>query len=414
MGEVYRARDTKLGRDVAIKILSNAFVNDPARLARLQREAHLLASLNHPHIGAIYGFEEANGVPALVLELVEGETLADRLAHFGGGLHLDVALPIARQIAEALDAAHEKGIVHRDLKPANIKITPDGRVKVLDFGLAKVVSENGSGPDLAYSPNVTVDGTRQGMILGTPAYMSPEQARGHAVDKRTDIWAFGCVLYEMLAGRQAFSGETISDTIGAVMRSEPDWSALPTEMSRTLAAFLRRCLQKHPHDRIHDIADLRLAVDGAFDVLPEAPIATRAAAFDASKSGRWMWLMIALAAPLLLGLGATIAWLLKPAQSDASRTQPVGRVSVPAHPLAVLLQLTRSSVMALSPDGSHLAYVAGNNEIQDSGGALRRAGQLYVRPLDSFEAKPIQGVDDAQGPFFHQMESGSLFLETIN
>ena len=210
MGDVYRARDTRLGRDVAIKVVADVFLSDPERLARFEREARVLATLNHPHIGAIYGLEEAGGVRGLVLELVEGATLAERLA--SGPLPVQEALSVARQIAEALEAAHEKGIIHRDLKPANIKITPDGTVKVLDFGLAKVFAREGSEYDLSAKPSITIDDTREGVIAGTAAYMSPEQARGKAVDKRTDIWAFGCVLYEMLTARPPFRGETVSDT----------------------------------------------------------------------------------------------------------------------------------------------------------------------------------------------------------
>ena len=229
MGEVYRARDTKLGRDVAIKILPRHFTSDPDRLARFEREARVLASLNHPHIGAIYGVEDAEGVRALVLELVEGETLAERIQR---GAAADSVRPShhARQIAEALDAAHEKGIIHRDLKPANIKITPDGLVKVLDFGLAKAASGDAAPTDLTQSPTITVGGTQEGVILGTPAYMSPEQARGQAVDKRTDIWAFGCVLYEMLTGRSPFARGTMTDTLAAVVEREPDWTALPSDL----------------------------------------------------------------------------------------------------------------------------------------------------------------------------------------
>ena len=240
MGEVYRARDTKLGRDVAIKVLPRAFTNDPERLARFEREARLLAALNHPHIGAIYGLEEADGVRGLVLELVPGETLAARLHR--GPIPLTEALTIARQITDALDAAHEKGIVHRDLKPANIKITPDGTVKVLDFGLAKfdVRGPDDGGvrlqSDLPSAPTITIDGTEAGRILGTTAYMSPEQTRGQSVDKRADIWAFGCVLYEMLTGRAAFGSDTTSDTIAAILQSEPEWSALPAAIPSTAEA----------------------------------------------------------------------------------------------------------------------------------------------------------------------------------
>jgi len=224
MGEVYRARDQKLGRDVAIKILPTVFTSDQERLARFAREARILAALNHPHIGAIYGVEDTGPVRALVLELVDGPTLADRIQY--GRIPVAEALKIARQIADALEAAHEKGIVHRDLKPANIKVTPDGVVKVLDFGLAKAASGD-TGADPSQSPTITVAGTREGVLLGTAAYMSPEQARGQAVDKRTDIWAFGCVLYEMLTGRAAFPGSSVSDTLVAILERTPDWTALP-------------------------------------------------------------------------------------------------------------------------------------------------------------------------------------------
>ena len=261
MGEVYRARDTKLGRDVAIKILPAEFTSHPDRLARFEREARILAALNHPHIGAIHGFEEGDGVRALVLELVEGETLADRIARAaskGSGLPVKKALDIARQIADALDGAHEKGIVHRDLKPANIKITPEDVVKVLDFGLAKAASSDGGNPDLSQSPTITVGGTRQGAILGTAAYMSPEQARGLSINRRTDIWAFGCVLYEMLTGRVPFAGQTVSDTIAAILEREPAWDALPAKLPAGVDRLLRRCLEKGPAHRLRDAGDVLL------------------------------------------------------------------------------------------------------------------------------------------------------------
>jgi serine/threonine protein kinase len=254
MGEVYRARDTKLGRDVAIKIMSRLFTSDSERLARFEREARVLAALNHPNICAIYGVEDAEGIPALVLELVDGETLADRIAR--GPVPLKETLNIARQIADALDAAHEKGIVHRDLKPANVKITTEGVVKVLDFGLAKGASTDATAADATQSAAETADATRAGIILGTVSYMSPEQARGQKVDKRTDIWAFGCVLYEMLAGRAAFGRETVSDAIVAILEHEPNWQALSAGIPANLRRLVERCLQKDVRQRLRDIGDV--------------------------------------------------------------------------------------------------------------------------------------------------------------
>src|SRR5919108_1334465 len=259
MGEVYRARDTRLNRDVALKVLPELFARDLDRLARFRREAQLLASLNHPNIAAIYGFEESNGVRALVLELVEGPTLADRIAE--GPIPLNEALPIARQVAEALEAAHEQGIVHRDLKPSNIQVRADGTVKVLDFGLAKALERDEVQADISQSPTITVDGTRAGVLLGTAAYMSPEQARGRAVDKRTDVWAFGCVLYEMLTGRAVFARNTTSDAIAAILEREPDWSHLPALTPQRVHRVLRRCLQKDSRRRFRDIGDARLELE---------------------------------------------------------------------------------------------------------------------------------------------------------
>ena len=261
MGEVYRARDARLGRDVAVKILPSDFILDPERKTRFEREARTLASLNHPHIAAIYGVEETDGVMALVLELVEGDTLADRLQL--GPIPIGEAWTIARQVADALDAAHEKRIVHRDLKPANIKITPDGTVKVLDFRLAKAAAGDDSSPDLSRSPTVAVNETRAGLILGTAGYMSPEQARGRPVDKRSDIWAFGCVLFEMLSGRMTFSGDTISDTIAAILEREPQWDRLPESIPPAVHRLLRRCLEKDPKRRLRDIGDARIDLDDA-------------------------------------------------------------------------------------------------------------------------------------------------------
>ncbi|MGA9882895.1 MAG: serine/threonine-protein kinase, partial [Candidatus Acidiferrales bacterium] len=255
MGEVYRARDAKLGRDVALKVLPEAFARDSERMARFQREAKLLASLNHPNIAAIYGFEDSGATHALVMELVEGPTLADRLK--AGPIPIDEALRIAKQICEALEYAHERGIVHRDLKPANVKVTNDDAVKVLDFGLAKAIDGDASSMDMANSPTLTRMATMQGVLLGPAAYMSPEQAKAKPVDRRADIWAFGCVLYEMLTGKHAFNGETATDTLAAVIKEEPDWTKLPQDTPAHVRVLLQRCLQKDAKQRLRDIGDAR-------------------------------------------------------------------------------------------------------------------------------------------------------------
>jgi Tol biopolymer transport system component len=301
MGEVYRSHDAKLGRDVAIKILPPAFTSHPDRLARFAREARMLGALNHPNICAIYGFEEADGVRFLVLELVEGGTLAEKLAHArnlhqkGGGLALGQVMGVARQIAEALEAAHDKGIIHRDLKPANVKITPDGTVKVLDFGLAKTVG--GDGPSSDLSSATLEDGvSRQGPIVGTAAYMSPEQARGLTVDKRTDIWAFGCVLYEMLTGRVAFPGDTISDSIAKILEREPDWSVLPAPTPAPIRRLLLRCLAKDPKKRLRDIGDVRIEIDAIDEVLPGATAVVVPRARSAAAWLPWIALVLVAAA----------------------------------------------------------------------------------------------------------------------
>ena len=299
MGEVYRARDTKLGRDVAIKVLPRAVTSDPDRLARFEREARMLAALNHSNICAIYGLEEADGLRFLILELVDGETLGEKLAKLhaldsqSSGLPLDEVLAVARQIAEALEVAHDKGIIHRDLKPANVTITPDGMVKVLDFGLAKPASVEALGSD-------PIGGTQAGVILGTAAYMSPQQARGQVVDKRADIWAFGCVLYEMLTGHVAFVGETVSDTIGKILEREPDWSALPAATPAPIRRLLLRCLAKDPKQRLRDIGDARIEIDALGEVLPGAAEGAGTAPTPATRT-RWLpW--VALAA-LAAGVG---------------------------------------------------------------------------------------------------------------
>ena len=269
MGEVYQARDTKLDRDVALKVLPEAFTSDPDRLARFEREAKVLASLNHPNIGSIYGLEESDGVKALVLELIEGPTLADRIAE--GPIPLDEALPIAKQIAEALEAAHEQGVIHRDLKPANIKVKADGTVKVLDFGLAKAFQPDAADPNMSQSPTVslTAAATQMGMVIGTAAYMSPEQASGKTVDKRADVWAFGAVLFEMLAGRKPFVGDDVSDTLALVLKFEPEWETLPAGTPVAVRRLLRRCLAKDPKKRLREVGTAIVEM-GEPDVAPEA------------------------------------------------------------------------------------------------------------------------------------------------
>jgi serine/threonine protein kinase/Tol biopolymer transport system component len=377
MGEVYQARDTRLGRDVAIKVLPAIFASDPDRLARFEREARMLAALNHPHIGAIYGVEHAEGIRALVLELVEGNTLADRLRR--GPLPIAEALTVARQIADALDAAHEKGIIHRDLKPANIKITPSGVVKVLDFGLAKASSSDGSTPNLTQAPSVTVGGTRDRMILGTPTYMSPEQARGNGVDKRADIWAFGVVLFEMLTGTPPFEGDGISETLARVIEREPAWDTLPTALSPALRTCLVRCLQKVPGQRMRDIGDVRLAMDGAFET---ATLPTSLTAPSAS-SGRLMW-------TTALGVAAVVIIALAIPTMRHLRETPLP-VARPLRVSIVHTEGTEVVAPAISPDGQRVAYRA------------RRADGmplLWVRDLVSGESRALPGTEDPAMPFW--------------
>jgi serine/threonine protein kinase/dipeptidyl aminopeptidase/acylaminoacyl peptidase len=340
MGEVYRARDQRLGRDVAIKVLPAMFAADPKRLARFEREARMLAAMNHPNIAAIYGVEEPDGVPALVLELVEGQTLAERLAI--GPLAPHDALNIAQQIATALEAAHEKGIVHSDLKPANVKITPDGVAKVLDFGLATVDRRDGSGPDLSQS---SVDATAEGVLLGTAAYMSPEQARGRPLDTRADIWAFGCVLYEMLTGRSPFAGETIVDTIAAILRADPEWRALPDAVPVTVRRLLQRCLAKDPTRRLRDIGDARLELEDAV-IGPFAPGAQIDTHIHRDRLG---WSVAGILAVTLMTV--VLGWIVG----------PVWRSSLPPS-FSRVARLTSGSAQAFGPaisaDGKWVAYLS--------------------------------------------------------
>jgi serine/threonine protein kinase len=381
MGEVYRARDTKLNRSVALKVLPERFALDPDRSARFTREAQLLATLNHPNIGAIYGLEESTGAQALVLELIEGPTLADRLVR--GPMSLDEALTIARQIAEALDAAHEKGIIHRDLKPANIKIARDGVVKVLDFGLAKVW-DGARQSDVSASPTLTATDLGGRTILGTPAYMSPEQARGQSLDKRTDIWSFGCVLYEMLTGRAAFAGDTISDTLVAILEHEPDQTILPADTPVPIRRLLRRCLEKDRKRRLDSASDARLEIEDAI-AFPAAETLARAA----TPSRRITPAAIAALAGFTV-VAALVAWiLLRPAP-----TVPVlpARFSIAAAPGLPLNVSGLSRDLALSLDGRHLVYRAGGSNTAGS--------PLMVRAIDRLDAQPVADVSNALSPFF--------------
>jgi Tol biopolymer transport system component len=404
MGEVYRARDTKLGRDVAIKVVSDGFAQDPERVARFQREAQLLAALNHPHIAAIHGLEEANpstlstssgqaAVQFLVLELVDGETLADRIKAQGSGLKarglppardtaqglpVAEALAIARQIADALQAAHEKGIIHRDLKPSNIALTADGQVKVLDFGLAKAL-EADPGGDLFNSPTLTRAATEIGVILGTAAYMAPEQAKGRAADKRSDVWAFGAVLYEMLTGRRAFDGEDLTDTIAAVMRAEPDWSALPSDVPPVIRTLLKRCLEKDRKQRIADISTAHflltepagLAATGASTIeAPQMPLSRRAVVPATA----------ALIAAVVTGAGV---WFATHSTAAPAR---VLRLQIAPPTAAALATTFNTRHVAITPDGTRLVYTGENST-------------LFVRTLDQLDASLVTGLGRPANPF---------------
>jgi Tol biopolymer transport system component len=381
MGDVYRARDTRLNRVVAIKVLSDLFAGDRDRLARFEREAQLLAALNHARIATIYGLEETNGVRALAMELVEGPTLAERLT--AGPIGASEALELARNLAEGLEYAHERGIIHRDLKPSNIKITPDGSIKILDFGLAKALDTKASGTNLANSPTISVAGTQAGVLLGTAAYMSPEQARGLPVDRRADIWAFGCVVYEMLTGQQPFPGATLTDVLAAIVTREPDWDRLPAGLPPRVDSLLRRCLRKDPRDRLRDIGDARLEIEE----IQLAPPNTAEAPSVARRTSPWMLLTAALAG---LVVGALIIWaLLGPRRSLAPAAKGLTRLQAEL-PAKTTLSLGRGSAVAVSPDGSTVVFVA------TAGGQP----QLFARALDRFESALLPGTDGATNPFF--------------
>ena len=374
MGEVYRARDTKLDRDVALKVLPQAFTDDPDRLARFEREAKVLASLNHPNIGHIYGLEEAEGQRALVLELVEGPTLADRIAQ--GPIPLDEALPIAKQIAEALEAAHEAGVIHRDLKPANIKVREDGTVKVLDFGLAKALDTTPQG-DPSQSPTLTAAATQMGVIMGTAAYMSPEQARGKPVDKRADIWAFGAVLFEMLSGHRAFSGVDATDVLAAVVRSEPEWTLLPATFNTRLREVVERCLEKDVRNRWHDIADVRVDIQGGLS----GASSKRVEPAGGVARGGWQSTVISVAALALGLLIGAVGWDLRPPKQRATV-----RFSHALHGGERFLAVNSNSTVAISSDGSTIAYSTGG---------------LNTRAMDALEATELVGGSEIPvAPFF--------------
>ncbi len=363
MGEVYRAHDARLNREVAIKVLPVAFAQDAERLSRFKREAQVLASLNHPNIAAIYGLEDSNSELALVMELVEGPTLADLIA--AHPIPFDDAWPIAKQIADALEAAHERGVVHRDLKPANVKITPDGTVKVLDFGLAKVFEEESQVSDLSHSPTL-VKGTQAGIILGTAAYMSPEQARGTAVDKRTDIWSFGVVLFEMLTGKHLFDEETVSDSLAAVLRADIDWTTLPPETPLNVRKLLRVCLERDRKQRLRDIGDARIQLeDRATSPAISPPVVVR----------RNSWGLLAGVAVVAAILSAGLFWFLRPVATQL----PLRKLTIPT-----TQQLDSSRrPLVISPDGSRLVYAQGN--------------RLWVRSLDQLEPRDLVGSELSSG-----------------
>ena len=390
MGEVYQARDTTLDRDVALKVLPEAFTADPDRLARFEREAKVLASLNHPNIGSIYGLEEADGVKALVLELVEGPTLADRIKQ--GPIPIDEALPIAKQIAEALEAAHEQGVIHRDLKPANIKVKDDGTVKVLDFGLAKAFQPDAGDASASMSPTIslTAAATQMGMIIGTAAYMAPEQAKGKVADKRADVWAFGVVLFEMLTGRRTFEGDDISEVMAGVIKSEPEWDTLPTELSPAVVTYLRRCLQKDPRERIRDIGDVRLAMAGAFDLPAPPPVDVPEPAATVPPLRLWQRPVAATAIVLLLvAITGLAVWILTRPVPPAPR--PLVQFVLQTPPDGAFGASPDTDV-AISPDGTRVVYASGR------GGASSR--RLYLRQLGELDATLIRGTEGGFSPFF--------------
>src|SRR5215467_528527 len=368
MGVVFRAHDTKLQRDIALKLFPDHFANDPERLARFQREAQVLASLNHPNIAQIYGLEDSTPQRCIVMELVDGETLQERLSR--GPIPVDEALPIAKQIAVALEAAHEKGVIHRDLKPANVKITPDRQVKLLDFGLAKAFDER---PESRVSDSPTlISASIPGVILGTAAYMAPEQAKGRTADRRSDVWAFGAVLYEMLAGLRAFDGDDVTEILGRDVTAEPDWNRLPVGMSPSIQRLLRRALKKDPHQRLGDIQDARIEID-------EAMAELQAGGLEAvpARQLRIAWSLVAVSALALAALAA-VHFREKAVEAPEMRVE----ITTPS--------TSWPSDFELSPDGRHIVFVASESGRQ----------QLWLRSLDKSEAQPLPGTEGAASPFW--------------
>jgi len=390
MGEVYRAQDTRLCRDVALKVLPEVFARDAERMARFEREAKVLASLNHPHIASIYGLEESNGTRALVMELVEGPTFAEHISQ--GPLPLEEALALAKQIADGLEYAHDRGIIHRDLKPSNVKLTPESQVKLLDFGLAKAMEGEAAEEELHNSPTLSAAATRTGVLLGTAAYMSPEQARGKRVDRRADIWAFGCMLYEMLTGRAAFTGETTSDILASVIRAEPDWSSLPGSVPPRIHELLRRCLQKDAKQRLRDIGDARIIIDEAVTGSVTSETVPTGALTRLLRRPGMAWAYVAAGLVLGVVVAVFVASYLRPSPGE----RPVSRFAFgfPApdsQPAASEgFPMRDFPAVAISPDGTKIAYV----------GALGHTTQLFLRPVDRLESQPLPGSANATSPFF--------------
>jgi serine/threonine-protein kinase len=378
MGEVWRAEDTKLGRDVALKMLPDVFAQDPERLGRFEREARVLASLSHPNIAGIHGLEEVDGKRFLVMELVEGETLGERIQR--GQLPIEEVVRVAKQIAEAVEAAHEKGVIHRDLKPANVNITPDGNVKVLDFGLAKALigdpmSGDNVNQDLSLSPTMTKAMTGMGVLLGTAGYMSPEQARGQPVDRRADIWAFGCVLYEMLTGQRLFTGETATDVIGAVVHKEPDLEELSSKVPVRIRRLLERCLQKESSRRLQSIGEARIALQEWMENPEAEPVAITSA-----RSGWLTWAVAAAAGLIGLALGS---FFLGSSEQEPAPVQRFVAELAEEPPF-----VGRGAAAVPSPDGRYLAYAT----------EIVGGGSLYLRPLDRLESLQVATGQSREWP----------------